>query len=241
VALIDLERAMVALCFRAAPTPEELAQLGDVAGFQVYRELVRERLGRELRAALPRSHAAVPAELFERTFVWHLEHRPPRSRYFRDVVPEFVDSALPLWAAEASLPSHCSDLLRYELALWEVADLEHEPGLAPLELAFDRVPIASPALRLLALEHTVQLKDIEHTPTWLCVHRAADSDRPRTYRLNQTTHGLLSRLCSGSETVTESVNRLAAEQGTRIDARYVDGLCEALAQFLELGILLGSR
>jgi hypothetical protein len=203
--------------------------------------LVRERLWRELRAALPRSYAAVPEAMFERTFVWHLEHRPPRSRYFRDLVPEFVHSALPLWAAEASLPSHCRDLLRYELALWEVSDLEHDPGCELVEFAFDRVPVASPALRLLALEHTVQLQDVERTPTWLCVHRAADSERARSYRLNQTTHALLSRLCSGRETVTESVNRLAAEQGARVDARYVDGLCEALAQFLEVGILLGSR
>jgi hypothetical protein len=59
--------------------------------------------------------------------------------------------------------------------------------------------------------------------------------------LNQTNHALLTRLCTGSETVTESVNRLAAAQGARIDARYIDGLCETLAQFLEVGILLGSR
>jgi hypothetical protein len=234
VALIDLERALLSLCFRAQPSAEGLAQLGDVAGFQVYRELVRERLSRELRAALPRSCAAVSAQAFERTFEWFLEHRPPRSRYFRDVVSEFVASALPLWAAEAR------DMLRYEHALWEVADLEDEPAHVVREFAFERVPLVSPALRLLALEHTVHLKDVERAPTWLCVHRAQGGDRARSYRLNHTTHALLTRLCSGSETVTESVSRVAAEQGARLDARYVDAVCETLAQFLEVGILLGS-
>lgn len=241
MALIDLERAMLSLCFRAQPAPDELAQLGDVAGFQVYRELVRERLLHELRGALPRSCAAVPLQTLERTFAWHLEHRPPRSRFFRDVVPEFVASALPLWAADAALPSHACDLLRYELALWEVADLEHEPACAVLEFAFDRAPLVSPALQLLELEHTVHAKDVERAPTRLCVHRAPDSDRACSYRLNRTTHALLVLLRTGSESVTESVNRLAAAQGARVDARYVDGLCETLAQFLEVGILLGSR
>jgi hypothetical protein len=240
MALIDLERALVAVCFSAEPPAEALAALGGEAAWLVYREMVRDRIWRELRVALPRTCALLPAPLLERAFAWHLEHEPPRTRFFRELVPSFVHSALPLWDAEP-VPRAVGDLARYELALWDVADLEAVPPEPVNEFAFDRVPVLSRALRCLPVQHAVHTPGLEPGEYFLCVQRAADGERPRTWTLTQATYALLQRLSREDEPVTESVKRAAAEQGGRVDAGYVDALCTTLAQFLELGILLGSR
>jgi hypothetical protein len=187
--------------------------------------------------ALPRTCAGLPEHTLERAFAWHLEHEPPRTRFFRELVPSFVHSALRLWQSE---PIAC-DLARYELALWEVADLEDAPGEPVQEFAFDRVPVLSRALRCLRVQHAVHTPGLEPGEHFLCVQRARDTERPRTWTLTSSTYALLQRLLREDEPVTESVKRAAAEQGGRVDAAYVDALCTTLAQFLELGILLGSR
>jgi hypothetical protein len=234
MALIDLERALVAVCFREQAPPEALAALGGEAAWLVYREMVRDRIWRELRVALPRTCALLPAAELERAFAWHLEHEPPRTRFFRELVSSFVHSAVPLWAAEPL----ARDLARYELALWEVGDLEAVPDEPVHEFAFDRVPVLSRALRCLQVNYAVHTPGMPAGEHFLCVQRAADSERPRTWTLTSSTYALLRRLMREDEPVTESVRHLAAE---RVDAAYVDALCETLAQFLELGILLGSR
>jgi hypothetical protein len=62
-----------------------------------------------------------------------------------------------------------------------------------------------------------------------------------TYTLTKVTHAFLQQLMRGEETLTQTVKRLASQAGATIDAAYLDALCETLAQFLERGILLGSR
>lgn len=240
MALIDLERALLAVCFRAQPPADALAALGGERAWLVYREMVRERLWRELRVALPRTCGLVPAAVFERSFEDYLEHDPPRTRFFREVVGAFVNSALPGWQS-AALPAACRDMARYELALWEVADLDATLSEPVQDFSFERAPVLARALRLLHVQHSVHKQQVEPADQWLCVHRAADSERPRTWTLTKSTCTFLQRLAREDEPVTESVRRCAAAQGGRIDAAYVDALCTTLAQFLELGIVLGSH
>jgi hypothetical protein len=247
MALIDVERALLSVCFRAQPSDAVLDELGgDRRSWLLYRQMVRERLLREIRVALPRSCALVGEPALEQAFTLHLDSDPPRTRFFREIVFSFVKSALAIWQADASLPRVCADLARYEAALWEVGDLDARHHPACSDFAFDRVPVLSPALRLLQVSHAVHVPggldaEIPRGEFRLCIHRAHDSERPRTWTLTQTTHELLQRWQCGTQTVAESVQQVSAERKIRVDAKFVDGLCAALAQFIEVGIVLGSR
>jgi hypothetical protein len=240
--LIDLQRQILALCFDETPSEASLASLGQREAWLTYREMIRERLLRELRLALPRTRLLVGERAFVAAFNHHLAHEPPRTRYFRQVVSTFVLSALPLWAADAELHPACADLARYELAVWEVRDLEAAPELTLCEFSFERVTVVSRALRLLALEHAVRPGDaLDARAEYLCIQRASDAERPTVWKLTPSTFQLLQRLSLEQLSASEVVKETAQATGARIDAEYLDGLCETLAQFLEVGILLGSR
>ncbi|MEY4583366.1 MAG: hypothetical protein RL701_8069 [Pseudomonadota bacterium] len=242
MALVDLQRQLVALCFDAQPSAAEVATLGDARAWLVYRDMVRERIAHQLRVALPRTCALLPAPLFDAAFVWHLQHEPPRTRFFRELVGAFVASALPLWAADAQ---HAAcDLARYELALWELSDVATPTAPEYRAFSFDAVPVLCPALRLLEVAYPVHLPDgASAAPQlyYLCLQRVSDEQRPRTFRLTKSTHELLLRMAQSETTLTETLKRLAAQTGLVIDQVYLDALCETLAQFIEDGLLLGSR
>ncbi|HEY2734443.1 MAG TPA: hypothetical protein VGI70_10690, partial [Polyangiales bacterium] len=124
---------------------------------------------------------------------------------------------------------------------WEVRDLESNHGTSS-EFAFDRRPVVSSALRLLEVSHAVHLAPGDRPGShFLCVHRANDTDQPRTWTLTETTFELLQRFAAGDATVTESVRQFGSAHGIAIDAIFIDALCATLAQFIETGILLGSR
>jgi hypothetical protein len=238
------------VCFQAQPSEALLAELGDRRGWLLYRELVRDRLRKELHFALPRTRRAAGEAAFERVFEQHLDRDPPRTRFFREVVLEFVKSAVPAFRADAALPPWLADLALYEGARWEVSDLDarlDESAGAVQEFAFERAPVLSPALRLLALAHPVheapQAKGrYEARASYVCVHRSADADKPRTWTLNHSTYALLSMWqADPALSVTAGVHALSRERGTVVDATFVDGLCGVLAEFIEAGILLGSR
>jgi len=244
-ALVDVQRQIVALCFGAEPSAELLAGLGPGRWLD-YRELVRDRMLRQIRAALPRTCALVPESALLRAFVQHLACEPPRTRFFRELVRAFADSALPLWAADVGLPSACCDLLRYELALWELADLDDAPVPAYRDFDFVSIPVLAPALRLMTVSHAVHLPDdLAVGRHRLCLVRSPDgafAQRPRTFSLNEPTYALLTRLSRGDdEPLSRTLRRMAEETGAQLDGAYVDALCTTLTQFIELGIVLGSR
>jgi hypothetical protein len=246
--LIDEQRRILSLCFDAVPSEQTLCALGSSEAWLAYREMVRDRLWRELTLALPRTFELVGEAAFGAAFEHQLQHEPPRTRYFREIVCAFVRCALPLWAAKAELHPACADLARYELARWEVRDLESAPKaeVALREFSFERVAVVSRALRLLAVSHAVHLRDapvgqIACADHYLCVHRASDAERPKVWNLTRTTFALLERLAREDGCASDVVKDLAQASGARIDAAYLDALCATLAQFLEVGIILGSR
>jgi hypothetical protein len=240
--LIDLQRQILSFCFDEVPSEQGLGALGDGEVWLTYREMIRERLMRELRLALPRTRALVGDPAFEQAFAFHLSHEPPRTRFFREVVGAFVASALPLWAANPELHPACCDLARYELARWDVRDLPAQPDFPVHELSFERVAVMSRALRLLSLSHAVRPgEDLSAGKYYLCLQRVSDLDRPKLWKLTPTTFSLLERLVREDCSVSEVVKQTAQASGARIDAAYLDGLCATLAQFLEAGIILGSR
>jgi len=240
--LIDLQRQILSLCFDEVPSEAALGALGQRDAWLTYREMIRDRLLRELRIALPRTRALVGDGAFQAAFVHHLAHEPPRTRFFREVVCEFVACALPLWAADAALHPASCDLARYELALWEVRDLAARPDEPVAEFSFEGVAVLSRALRLLPLDYAVRSEDaLEARPTFLCVQRPEDAERGKVWKLTPSTFQLLSRLAREDKSASEVIRDTAQASGARIDAKYLDSVCETLAQFLEAGIILGSR
>jgi hypothetical protein len=245
MALIDLERAVLSICFGAQPPEKHLEALGERRSWLMYREMVRDRLLAEIRGALPRSRQLLGDAALLEAFTLFLDRDPPRTRFFREIVPAFVHSALPIWEADSSVARLCLDMLRYEAALWEVRDLAADLAEPCLDFAFDRVPVVCPALRLLRVEHAVHQADGDGRYAAgqhrLCVHRANDTDSVRTWTLTETTFDLLQGWQRGDCTVAESVQRLGKARAIRIDGAFVDALCTTLAQFIEIGIVLGSR
>jgi hypothetical protein len=249
MALIDVQRAVRSVCLDAEPPLAALAELGEANVWLMYRELTRKRLLGEIQHALPRTCAAAGTERMEQAFREHLDRDPPRTRFFHAIVGAFADSARAQWHEQANVPAHLLDLLAYEAALWEVSDLDAalpEGSAPPCELDFERVPVVAPALRLLALEHPVHLPPSDPgsgsaAATFLAIHRAADTERVRTWTLNRSSHALLRDFALGRCTAAESVPRVAAQLGQTVTPSYVEAVCETLAQWLESGILLGSR
>lgn len=245
MALIDVERAVLSVCFGAQPPEAALAMLGDREHWLLYRELTRDRLWREIHVALPRTCAAVGAEAMSQTFIAHLDRDPPRTRYFREIVKSFANSTQRIWPERVAVPAFAHDLVRYEAAVWEVSDLEATLPHEVVEFAFDRVPVVSPVLRLLELEWAVNRSSASGEyaagPCFVGVHRGAADARPRTWSFNRTTFALLADFQRAEVCATESVQRVAAQLGRKVTPKFVERLCESLAQWIDVGILLGSR
>jgi hypothetical protein len=246
MALIDVERAVLSICFQAQPPEAALRALGERDRWLLYRELTRDRLLREIQLALPRSCAALGDTLLQRAFVAHLDRDPPRTRFFREVVTAFATSALKTLESEPDLPSYALDLLRYEAAVWEVSDLEAAALGGVSDFSFDRVPVVTPALRLLSVQHAVHLPSAAEGSCargdfWLCVQLDPEDARSRTWSLNRTTYALLAEFQRGERNAADGVQQVAVRLGRRVTPQFVDHLCESLAQWIEVGILVGSR
>ena len=247
MALIDVQRAMLAVCFRAEVPAAALAALaGERDTWLSYRQMVRERLLREIRVALPRSRKLLGDEVLDGLFVRYLDCDPPRTRFFREIVASFVDSALPWLQADSRLPVVAHDLVRYEAAVWAVSDLDARERETYADFAFDRPAVLSRALRLLHVSHAVHTASDEsgqHAAAdyWLGIHRKCDGDAPRTWSFNATTFALLERVQRERLPVADAVRQVTAERGIEVDAAFVDRLCGSIAQLIEAGIVLGSR
>lgn len=246
MALVDVERAVLSVCFQAEPPEAALRALGDRERWLVYRELTRDRLLREIQFALPRTCTLLGEERLQRAFRDHLDRDPPRTRFFREIVLAFAKSAERSLADDAELPPFTIDMLRYEATVWEVSDLE---AILPAELAefsFESVPVVTPALRLLHVVHAVHLPasaqgSCSPGDFWLCVQLDPEDARSRTWRLNRTSYLLLAEFQRAERTAGEGVQQVAKQLKRRLTQEFVDHLCESLAQWIEVGILVGSR
>lgn len=244
--LADIERAVVDVCLAPEVPAAPLAALGDARIWRVYREMVRHRLRGECRIALPRLHAALGDDVLDRLFEVHLAHEPPRTRWFREVVLDFARSAEPRLREDASVPPWAAELCRYEATIWEVGDLPDRVGLDLLDFSFEHVAVTASALRLLRLTHAVQGKPDDdgsypHTPTWVAVHRPANERRSRAWTLSPFAFDLLERLQREEDTVADAIKAVAQARGVGVDAKFLEGLVDVLARWVQRGVILGSK
>ena len=245
MALIDLQRRVVATCFGPEPSAEQLAALGDVRVWGLYRRMIRNRIRGELKAAFRRTYGALGREGFERMLDAYLQEAPPRTRFFYALPNEVAQLMVPRLRADASVPPFVADLLAYEAALRCVADLPDRAVAVTGDFAFDKRPVLAPALRLLALEHAVHKADsdgggYERVATQLCVYRRAVDKKARVWSLNPVMFALMQRFAAQQEPVQVSIQQVTAERGIALDATFVDRLCTVLADFIERGVILGG-
>ncbi|WP_434042199.1 MULTISPECIES: HvfC/BufC N-terminal domain-containing protein [Sorangium] len=191
----------------------------------LYRSLIRRGLTGAIRAGIPRTAARLGAR-FEADVARFLDVELPRSRYLRDVAPEFVGFAAPRWAEDPEVPAYLADLARHELAAFAAscaepdgdaaggpADAAGEPG-APGELgapgALDAAgaPASGEELSLdrgARFQRAAALLRHEHA-----VHRLEDGEAARDVPAREPTSLLVYR-DAGHEVRFLELTPLAAE------------------------------
>lgn len=233
--LAELQRAMARVCFDRAPRAEDVAALGGEP-ILLYRELVRSRIRDLVPIALPRSERAIGAARMGELVDGMLADAPPRSRYFREVIPSLVAYALP------RLDGLARDVLRLESTRWEMGWRDGEIPGPIVELDLARVPVPHPTLRVLTLEHAVHRETEPPEPGTfrVCVHRRPDH-KVETRTLDETGALLVEGWARADRPAIEVVREVLRAEGREPDPAFVDRMSALLAALLESGALLGSR
>jgi len=242
--LAEQQDAILEVCFSPTPSEGALAQAGNRERWLIYRKMVRARLERVCRVALPRTAEAAGAEVFDAWVSRWFAERAPKTRYFWRVVREFVEFTLedavvePLWLAE---------LMRYEALHWHTRHDEASPAGEVMDIDFERVPFVNPTLSLLALAHPVHRALAEgedaypEQETHLAVFRRVADDMTVTWTLNPMGAALMARWQLEQETLGESVRHVTKERGADVTPAFLESLATLLEGLLERGLLLGSR
>lgn len=240
LSLADYESRALELCFAADVSDEALAEIGDASRWRAYRNMVRARLRKVCGNALPRTEDAIGEERFEALFVSWLAEAPPKHRYFREVPIGFLDHAS---TALRAIAPWVADLARYELTTWCVkfADDRDLPAVVELDFA---LPIAlDPSVALLDTSHTVHQPVEGHaypeTAMRYAIYRDADF-RAVTMILTPMARALLEAWADSGTSLTQHVQTITTARGRAVDAGFIDGLSNMLADFIERGIVRGS-
>ncbi|UJR86180.1 putative DNA-binding domain-containing protein [Sandaracinus amylolyticus] len=233
----ELQRAMQRVCFDRAPSPEDLALLGSERAL-LYRDLVRSRLRELVSKVLPKTEAAIGRARTSALFDGFLAEAPPRSRFFREVIPDFVSFAL----LRIEGPAHARDVLALESTRWELAWRAGETPDEIVEFDLEKTPVPHPTLRVLALGHAVH-RDVDPPPAgafFVSVHRRPDHV-VETRTLDATSFALVRAWARGDRPAIDGVREVLAAEGRAPDAAFVEKMSALLTALLEAGALLGSR
>jgi hypothetical protein len=239
--LAAARRALAAVCLGESLDAAAVAALGgDAQRWQVYRDLVRNRLWALAVEGLPRSFAAVGAERFGGWFTRFLGDDPPRTHFARDVAPALAGhvlrvegDALSPWLREA---------LAHDVA-------EHFVGLTDARLDPARVtdfamhlPAAlAPSHRRLRLEWERVEGEWVERPRALLLHRDAATHAVETLALTPMAADVLDALDDGRTPAAEAVRAVLARHDVSAGAVFIESLAGLLADLMERGVLVGSR
>lgn len=240
--LAENQAAFTNVCFAREPSDADLDTLGALRDrWLLYRGMVRLRLERMVESGIPKSVEAMGKARFDDAFVRWLDEVRPGSRYIREIVSEFVAFALPRIESD---PPWLTDLMRYEIARWEVGFVDVALPSDAGEFSFEKIAIVNPTVRLLPVAFRVDQKPEEGSyraeAKTICVFRKPD-DRVAAWSLGDRGAAWLAALMRSDRPVTDTIKDVAKERGEPIDAKYVESLGGTLAKFLENSILLGAR
>lgn len=239
--LVDVERAVARVCLAIEPDPADLARLGEPRRWLLYREMVRQRLFDLVGKALPRTKAALGPALARLGAAW-LAEEPPGTPFFREVVERFCDYAIPRLREDAAQPRWMADLATFERAVWEVGYAAETPGAPVVDFDFERPVALSRAHRRVRLAYAVHAGDPPADgAVRLVVYRKSDSHRAAWRTVNDVTAALFDEWEKGEVPASEAVRRVAAVRGLGIDQKFLEGLGAVVADFIEAGVILGSR
>ena len=244
MSLAAYQSAARRVCFGREASDEDLAVLGSAERWLLYRSMVRARFIKVVKAALPRTRTALGDEAWLTWIGEWLAESAPSTRYFREVPEGFAAYAVPRLRASSDLPAWVADLAEYEVTTWRVKYVEAIPeGL--VEFHFDRAPATNPTLTLLRLAHPVHRKPTPREgfapeETHLAVYRSADNESI-TWQVNPMAAALIEAWIPGDRPLSESVKAVAEARGTALGQAFLEKLSAMLADFLERGILLGSK
>ena len=207
--------------------------------------MVRARMRGIIANVLKRTVAALGEDAWGDWYARWLDEAPPRTRYVREIVRELVAFALPRWREDPSIPDWLPELAEMEATRFELGYLD-APVPEAGELAFEKVPVLSPFVRLLRVEHAVhrvraeELEAPPKEPTTLCIYRTAD-DRTGVRPLDDFAATLVASFeAPGESDITTLVKRAAAQHSLPIDEPLVRRVGTLLADLLQRTILLGA-
>lgn len=241
LSLAEYESRALELCFAAEVSDEALAEIGDASRWRSYRNMVRARLRKVCGNALSRTSDAIGEERFDALFVDWLAQAPPKQRYFREVPIGFLEHATEALGSAAE--PWLLDLARYELTTWRVKFADDRNLPTAVDLDFE-LPIAlNPALELLDTTHAVHQPVQGHAypadPTRYAIYRDAEF-RAVTMILTPMARALLDAWTDSGTSLTQHVQTVTKARGRTVDAGFIDGLSNMLADFIERGIVRGS-
>lgn len=248
--LDTLSLALSRVCLAPAAPEADLDALGAPHDrWALYRDLVRNRVLDALSEALPRTRVAATPARFDAWCAQWLDAAPPRTRYVRELMPEFADWLHRNPAAREGLPAAFDDLLRYERALHRVA-LAPDPSpdaLAAAPFAMERPARFHPVLARLDLRwavHRATPREETHAADEgrhaLLIYRHPTRFSAQTLTLSPVAAAVLDAMIPGDDDVTSCVQRALAAHDLAAGAVFIESFAELLADLMERGVLLGA-
>lgn len=207
--------------------------------WNLYRRMTRGRLDDMFRAAFPRTRSTLGEAEFDDAIRAFLGDTPPTTPIFWRVgkaLGDFVETR----SEEGSL---VRDLVRFERATWCVRHAPYAASAAVRAVDFDGVPELNPARESFDASFAVHEAATEGAPAELpsriVVFRR--DDKAASLSLNPLARAIFLRFEAGGVSVRDCVAAAAVERNARIDEAFVESLASMLAQWIDLGLLLGVR
>lgn len=213
----------------------------------VYRRLVRANLKEALGTTIPRTVARL-GPVFDEYFARYLDAHGPRTRYLRDVTPDFLAFCAAAWPSDPRVPAHSLDLARHEAVQIDVGAQESRPPeREPEELSLEAPVRFVEAVRLMRYDHAVHRlsedeadrSSPEPEPTALLVYRNPDHE-VRYLELTPMAASILERLLAGTP-LARAIQGAADEAGTPLSQNLLEATARLLSDLAERGALLGKE
>lgn len=229
------QRDVFELLFQREPDEALAATLpGGASRWLMYRRMVRKRLTRVIRDALPRWTRVSGDQSVDEAITSFLAERGVDSRFFRDVPLCFAD------AMEETLSDEAKTALALDRAIWEARnDASTLPRFVPFD--FNAQVVLHPAVQV--LRTTLHPgKDDEHfdEARVVCVYRDVATDSARWVLLEARAGALLEAWATTTQPAVEAARTIAERFEMPVDSAFAQWLGGCAEDWIERGIVLGA-